>query len=200
MLIGVVNFKGGQGKTSIAHFLATTLPGSYGIITNDPYTPLEKWFDESRLYKVLPGDPFPRIPKDWNAVFDLGGYLDPRTASLFRTLDWILVPVIHDPQERDHLTIEVTMACLNELHHFSQNLVIVCNRFNSPATRSFFKERYDYPVFEIKNTNAFAKSRDQQCSIQALADQEMGFAKLNYQKVLDQGNALIDYLNGGNHE
>ncbi len=97
MFIGVCSFKGGAGKTRIASCISAET--GYDIVTNDMYSPLEKFFNENRILKLHPEDKFPNFDTSDNIIFDFGGYSDPRIKEVLKKCSYIIVPIINDEDD-----------------------------------------------------------------------------------------------------
>jgi len=191
MKICISSFKGGSCKSSLAVNLALTLPGNHGIITNDVYSPLETVLPESRFLKVLYDEPFPDLPEDSNIIYDLGGYIDPRTTHALRTSDVVIVPCLPE-----YIDLQMTIDCITEIERFNPNILVAITKtkgndfsFASAVIEKFYK----YPIFEIKYSRAFPAIFKEKISIQDMVNQG-GLKAYNYRAVNEQFNSLLEVI------
>ncbi|MFZ2634197.1 MAG: hypothetical protein WA081_17425 [Desulfosalsimonadaceae bacterium] len=189
MKITTYNVKGGVGKTDISLNMALTL--DYGIITNEPFSPLESVMGSENFLKLNPGDKLPKLPKDADIVFDFGGYLDNRVIEALKQSDVVLVPVINEFKD-----LHTTINFIQEIEDYNNKIIIVVNRaqkgdFESvcEAMQSF----YSYPVFEIKLTRALPNIMKEKKSVKAMVE-EGGLKAWNYKSVANQFDKIIEKI------
>lgn len=186
MKIAVYNVKGGVGKTDISLNLALTL--DYGIVSNEPFSPLDQVLNESDFLKLNPGDDIPDLPKDANIVFDFGGYLDERVIKALKQAQVVVVPVINEFKD-----LHTTINFIQEIEDFNKNIIIVVNRTQKGDYESVceaMKGFYSYPVFEIKSTRALPNIMREKKSVKAMVE-EGGLKAWNYKSVEKQFDKII---------
>lgn len=189
MKITTYNVKGGVGKTDISLNMALTL--DYGIITNEPFSPLETVLSEENFLKLNPGDKLPKLPEDADIVFDFGGYLDKRVIEALKQSDVVLVPVINEFKD-----LHTTINFIQEIEDYNKKIIIVVNRAQKGDYDSVceaMKGFYSYPVFEIKSTRALPNIMKEKKSVKAMVE-EGGLKAWNYKAVAQQFDKIIDKI------
>ena len=189
MKITVFNLKGGQGKTAISLNLALSL--DYGIITNDIYTPLENILKKEQFLKLNPNQAFPDLPKEYNIIFDFGGYADNRVIKALELSRYVLVPILG----HSNIDLQVAINSIEEIKKYNQNIVLVLNKANKKDKRQgFFKKLYqDITIFQIKESRAINKVINEAQSIKTLYNQN----KLNqyhYKELKNQFDKIINFI------
>lgn len=190
MKIAVYNFKGGVGKTSISLNLAMTL--KYGIITNDIYSPLEKVLPKKRLLKLALKQKCPNIPKDYNIIFDLGGYPDDRAIDILKQSNFVIIPTTSS-----YLDLQNTISSLEEIKQYNNNIIVVANKATdedlSVVLNVLRAMNYDYPIAKIKKSTVMENLFKDKTSVSSIVD-EGGLKAYHYKAVRDQFVDLIKLL------
>lgn len=190
MKITIYNFKGGVGKTRIAANIAMTL--GFGIVTNDPYSPLTQLFPEEKCLVLDPDAEMPVLPDEYDIVFDLGGYPDQRAVQALKQSDAVLLPTCNVDDE-----IFITLNTIAEIQDISKNLAVIANRVKDSDLKAItksIKDVVDLPIFPLKNTKALEKMFAHKSSIHALVD-EGGLNRYLYLSVKEQFDDIFNYLN-----
>ena len=186
----VYHIKGGTGKTRIALNLALTL--GFGVVTNDPYSVLERSLPKERRILLRPGESLPEIPETIPIIFDLGGYPDYRSIWAMRKSQVVIFPVLANKED-----LQIGLDFLPEIRKHNRNIIIVVNR-TSPGefvnARMVFRKYYpDFPVFEIKESRAMSLIVERCLSIAELAKREV-LHRRYYEKVDGQFEDIIVYM------
>jgi cellulose biosynthesis protein BcsQ len=187
MKITVYNVKGGVGKTHIAVNLALTL--DIGMMTNDPFSPLEKILDENDFYKLGRTEALPEIPDDASMIYDFGGYLDNRVTEALQQSCCVVIPVVNEFAD-----VHTTVAFIQEIEEYNKNIIIVANKTQKGDfvyIKDIMKKFYpDYPVFEIKQSRAMPNIFNEKESIQAMVKRG-GLKAFSYSAIEQQFISLI---------
>ena len=191
MKLVIYNFKGGVGKTDIALNLALEL--NCGIVTNEPYSPLEMVLPENRILKLTDNQNLPDFPDDMDLIFDFGGYLDKRVSDAFRQSDKILVPVINEIKD-----LQITVNLIQEIEPINKNIVIIVNKTEKndfQEAKKILHKFYRYPAFEIKKSRALPGIMQSKQSIGETV-KGGGLRAYSYRTIALQFEELINHLKG----
>lgn len=94
MLVGILNGKGGTGKSTLAYNLQKDLKGEWFGLTNDLSNNKFELVDKFDVYK------------DVNVIYDFGGYLDKSAWKVIQYLDIIIVPYLEEDCIKTNLIID----------------------------------------------------------------------------------------------
>ena len=123
MVLSIINEKGGQGKSMIAHQLITSF--GYKGFEIDPYGSLAERLPESVKSIPLNSVSLPKVEDD-NIVFDFGGFADKKTKEAISVSDLVIVPFI--PTLESVQATEGTISnILPHLIEFEKPLLLVAN-------------------------------------------------------------------------
>jgi len=181
MVISVINKKGGVGKTSLAFSLAKDL--EYYLISNDDSVIELIYKDMAKIMKE------PRLVK--NTVYDFGGFVDAGVMNVLNNSDYILIPLTSDLN-----SVKKTNSLLSELD--IKKVILVANRAEKEDFREieeYFKEHYNFPIFEIKNSRIWKKTFEFKKSVSEIKN----FTKLNsyiYRNSINGYEQLLNYIKG----
>jgi cellulose biosynthesis protein BcsQ len=168
MKIAIYNDKGGQGKTFIAANLALSL--EFAVISNEPHRrTLDKILPEGAVIKLAADEHFPKISKKANAIFDFGGFLDPRVADALAAADVVIVPVVNELEE-----VQAAVDCIGNIEEFNKNIIIIANKA-TPAdmndVKTIMGQFYpDYPVLRLRSSRFIPKIAELKIPVQDMVN------------------------------
>jgi cellulose biosynthesis protein BcsQ len=199
MKITIYNIKGGVGKTSIALNLALEM--QCGIITNDIFSPLEIVLDDESFIKVgTPElakddleilDDFPDIPDDINVIYDLGGRIDPRAASIIKSSKWLIVPTLPE-----YVDLQVTANFINQAQDFTDKIIIIVNntvKGDFDKAEKILKNFFSYKIYEIKKSKALPNVFNRKKSLTNIME-DGGLLAHSFKPLHDQFEKIIAHL------
>ena len=94
------------------------------------------------------------------------------------------------------LEMQVTINAVAEIEPYTKNIVIVVNKTvsgNFKRAKKVLGEFYSYPIFEIKQSNAFGRAIEKKKSLKAMSEGS-GLLRFHYKKPLAQLQALLDFI------
>lgn len=190
MRIVVWNLKGGQGKTVLSLNLAM-LEGAF-VVTNDVHSPIDDVLGEDRALRLSMRDLLPDVPAEIPLIYDFGGYPDVRIIEAAKTATHILIPLVYESP----LEMQVTINAINEIERYNPNITIILNKAKAgdyERAKEVLGKFYEYPILEVKQSTAFARSIEQKKSLQQLVDESPLFS-FHYSKPLEQLRTIIRHI------
>ncbi|OHD89068.1 ParA family protein [Sulfuricurvum sp. RIFCSPLOWO2_12_FULL_43_24] len=189
MEISIMNFKGGQGKTSIALNLAYSF--DYGIVANETYTVLKNHLDDNHL--LITTDAIPSGMDD--VIYDFGGGITPHMAAAIKRSNVVIIPFIVE-----QANVEVTIEAINSVLALNKNIILVPNKIKE-SDKDFevlldtLKEfGFDHlPISPIRSSMALQNIFSEQKTIKQMQE-EGGLNGFNYRKVSEDFNNLIKLI------
>lgn len=192
MQISIMNFKGGQGKSSIALNLGYTY--DYGIVANETYTVLKKHLDEDHLL-IVPGE----IPKNLDdVIYDFGGGITKYMQPVLERSDIIIIPFIVEL-----LDMEVTLETIHSVLSLKlgnkvvlvPNLISVDDKSYPILLETLKEYEFDHlPLYPIRKSAAVKNIFVEHRTVAAM-QAEGGLNGFNYRKVNKDFNNLINLIN-----
>lgn len=143
MLLSVINFKGGVGKSMIAHQLITT----YGFkgYEVDPYGSLSDRLPDNAT-RLDTTSEMPEIDSD--TIFDFGGFDSKLLHDVALKSDLLIVPFIPTLE-----TLQTTIDTLNVLQDFNKPILLVANLVKKQSDVIEAKKLFDeFFGFEVEIT------------------------------------------------
>jgi len=190
MQISVMNFKGGQGKTSIALNLAYSL--DYGIVANETYTVLKNHLDDNHLLIAI--DAIPDELDD--VIYDFGGGITKHMAAVLKRSNVILIPFIVE-----QANVEVTIEAINSVLPLNENIILVPNKIKTEdkdyqALLETLKEFgfENLPICPLRSSTAMQNIFVEHKTI-AQMQSEGGLYGFSYRKISDDFNNLLNLVN-----
>lgn len=190
MRIVVWNLKGGQGKTVLSLNLAM-LEGAF-VVTNDVHSPIDDVLGEDRALRLSMRDPLPEVPAGVHLIYDFGGYPDARIIEAAKTATHILIPLVYESP----LEMQVTINAISEIERYNPRITIILNKAKPgdfERAQEVLGKFYEYPILELKQSTAFARSIEQKKSLQQLVDENHLFS-FHYSKPLEQLRQIIRHI------
>lgn len=189
MQISVTNFKGGQGKTSIALNLAYTF--DFGIVANETYTVLKNYLDDNHL--LITTEAIPATMDD--VIYDFGGGITKHMIPVLKKSDIIIIPFLVELAD-----VQVTLEAINSILPLNKNIILVPNKIKEedPGYAALLDTLKEFgldhlPICPIRFSaalpNVFTEGKTV-AQMQAVG----GLSGFNYRKVSNDFNNLINLI------
>jgi chromosome partitioning protein len=187
--ITICNFKGGVGKSLIAHQLITSF--GYEGMEIDPYGSLAERIPK-RVKKI--DIDAKALPKVHNTIFDFGGFDDIKLHLAIDQSDLVIIPFIPTLE-----SVQGTVDTLNRVKHCDKPLLMVANMVQKPAdvedAKFVFAEvlQSEVEIFSVPLSIALQTAINENRSIIELASQGgiRAYAYKKAKKIIEDLNSLI---------
>jgi len=196
--ITIYTLKGGSGKTTLACAIALE-DEDWAIITNDVHSDLMSALRDEKRFLVLGPDhdlPSKEELEGADIIFDAGGFLDLRMIEAIKMSDYVIVPVTDFGKKLD---TERFLATIFEIEQYNKNILIVLNKIteeNAKKSRDELrKHKYPYPIFEIKNNQAFEIMLNEGVPVSEIVKRG-GLFRRWYDPVDSQLQKLVKHIKG----
>lgn len=189
--IAILNFKGGVGKSFLAHQLITGF--GYTGVTHDPYGNLANRLPD----KCVSFQEFEKTSETFNTVFDCGGFEDKTINKIISICDLIIIPY-----NSTYESIQSTVQMLNTLKQklSGKKLLFVNNASTkislSKMSRTAIDDCLGYTnhIFEIPYFISYHSAVNYNLSIIDMAKKQAAYRKAA-SFITDLHNKIISMLN-----
>jgi chromosome partitioning protein len=190
--ITIVNFKGGVGKSLIAHQLATTM--GWNIIEVDPYGSLAERLPDIVAHVGL-NEPMPVLEGiEESIIFDFGGFDDKKVKEAIELSNLVIIPYIPTLE-----SIQTTIDTVNAIKELDTPILFVANmpqKEQDIEDSSFvLKETlgFEVEIFVLPMSVALQTAINENVSIKELA-QRGGIRGYAYKKAASKIDELISVI------
>jgi len=192
MKIGVINMKGGVGKSTISLALAQSKIIDANVITNDKYSLLPELFKEDIL---LVDSLNIKLSKYKDLVIDFGGFIDKNIMKVLKQVDVIVVPTLEDL-----LSLKTTIDTIKEIEHIAKRIIVVHNRASKDnhSVQQVIDDNFDMiDVVKVRNSKVFNNALNETESVEKFINKD-NLSKYIYRNISEDINGLIEVIKGGN--
>ena len=180
MTLTVLNFKGGQGKTSIALSLAEHF--QLGIIVNEPYSSVGLALEQDSYFYAKN-----KLPNADNVVYDFGGGVSAIMLEAIRQSDFVIIPTL--PEAADLYVTEQCYRSVKE-HVDLEKIIVVANKCRAKDFATVVERFKDCKVIQIRPSKAIENIYLKGLSIEEQA-KKSALSAYTYKKVLEDFKALF---------
>jgi len=182
--ITIANFKGGVGKSLLAHQLITCY-GYYGVEI-DPYGSLKERLPDKVMRVDIDEKNLPNTPE--NSVFDFGGFDDIKLDQAIQRSDLIIVPFIPTLE-----SVQGTVDTLGRIKDHDTPILMVANMVQKEEdvkdAKFVFEEvlGFEVEIYQIPMSIALQTAINENRAITELASQKgiRAYAYKKAQKIID---------------
>ncbi|MEA1917013.1 MAG: ParA family protein [Campylobacterota bacterium] len=160
MIISVMNFKGGVGKSTISFNIAKHF--GLKMVTNDKYSAL------SNIKQTTGGG---SINIKDNRLYDFGGFEDKRAAEVLASSDVIVVPTLYSRADIQNTVLSVRYILKASAN---ANIVVVINRVRSGDDK-VLNEVKEQLNKHIKHNVQYVTLRDSKAMLRSINEQKTIF-------------------------
>ncbi len=184
MKISIINKKGGVGKTSLAYSLAKDL--EYYLLSNDDSVIEIAYPDMAKIMEK------PKLIED--SIYDFGGFVDSGVIDILNKSNFVIIPLTSDLN-----SFKKTVSIINEIEN--KNIILVANKAEKDDFKeieSYFKEKYNFPIFEIKNSRIWKKTFEEKKSVSEIKNN----SKMNqyiYRNSINGYENLLNFIKENNN-
>ena len=188
--ITIANFKGGVGKSLLAHQLITCY-GYHGVEI-DPYGSLKERLPNQVIRIDIDEKTLPNTPK--NCIFDFGGFDDIKLDQAIQRSDLVLIPFIPTLE-----SVQGTVDTLERIKHHETPILMVANMVQKEEdvqdARFVFEEvlGFEVELYSIPLSVALQTAINENKSIIELANQKgiRAYAYKKAQKIIENLHKTI---------
>lgn len=137
MIISIINFKGGVGKTPFAFSIAKDL--KLDLLSND-YSSIENIYDRAKIERE------PQLQD--NCVYDFGGFVDKNITHILAKSDFVIVPC-----KPNNNSILQTLKTLEEVSTDNENIIVLNTDFKTDKQKKLVKETLSSEFENLKFFN-----------------------------------------------
>ena len=191
MKITITNFKGGVGKSLLAHQLITCF--GFNGVEIDPYGSLNERLPDRVIRIDIAAKRLPDDIKD-DTVFDFGGFDDIKLDLAINQSDLVIIPFIPTLE-----SVQGTIDTLNRVKELNTPLLMVANMVQKPDdvndAKFVFEEvlGFEVEIYQIPISVALQTAINENKAITELAQQK-GIRAYAYKKASNIITGLMDVV------